>query len=114
MKLQGLKHLISNKWHICQSDMNIYDGNTELHQPSYNEVPTESGLYLVYMYDDEVHPIFHYEILEFDAAKFNICGNFFKRINSSTQQKNQGHVYFSSIIKWMKYNDFINILEENI
>lgn len=118
MKLNNLKNFITDKWHMCQTNMAFYDENSKREKPCIKEMPKYAGLYLVYMYDfvcvngsfSKLCSEFHYEILEFVVYPgFNL--SCFKRIESNFHNKNEGKVNKNSIIKWMAYEDFLKIME---
>jgi hypothetical protein len=116
MKLSELNLSLTNKWHQCQTNMSLYDEKTNLSltmETSIKEKPDKDGLYLIYMWDFRVQPHFHYEIVTYET-KITFTPNYFLRIDHSNDQYNYGQIRFETVIKWMYYEDFLNLIEGKI
>lgn len=109
MNLDKIKNNITDKWHECQTNLSIFQESQYPVNIPIKELPTEEGLYLCYIYDKNFTPKFHYEILEW-KNELEFMGNFFSRIDADPLDK---VIYVMFVIKWMKYNDFVSILEKN-
>lgn len=118
MNLNELNKLITDKWHICQSDLTIYDEKTAGNKPVIKDRPDKCGLYLCYIWDFRIEPEFHYEILYFDPnyiegiTTIQIQIEFFERIDNTKDQYYGGRVPFSNVLKWMYYDDFCELIEQ--
>lgn len=107
MKLKEMIISVQNKWHLCQTNMDLYDENEQSsNTQEINELPTEDGLYFVYMWDYFQNPQFFYITVQFTEAI-----QLFNYINANSGMRNRGIIQPSQVIKWMKYNGFLKVIE---